>query len=192
MNRTTRLKVLYVVVALSLVGATILFTVRVYPERLWLGGLLCALVLLLPGRLQGAVFRPFFEAARLQRTGQVEEALTHYQEFLADVKKRPWKKACLWLAWTVYTTDLCAMIHNNIAACHLMMGNWADARDACEEALRLDPLYPLPHLSLATIAAVDDEQNAVERHLRKAEKLGVPRHDCGFRDSTRPDLAEQH
>ena len=172
MNRTQRLKVLwFVVLALLLVGVVGL-GYRFDPRRPWLGMLLFGVFLLVPGRLQGLFYRGFFQAAKSQRAGHPDEALSLYEDFLNDVRTHRWMKPLLWLAWTIYTTDVEAMTLNNMAACHLVMGDREACEDACQRALQLDPHYPLPHVTLATLCLLADDQPAAEEHLQQAAELG--------------------
>lgn len=172
MTRTRRLKVLWLVVFALLLVAVVVLGYRFDPERPWLGLLLFGVLLLVPGRLQGLFYRSFFQAAKIQRAGQPDEALVLYQEFLDEVRAHRWMKPLLWLAWTVYTTDVAAMTLNNMGACHLVMGELEAAEEATREALKLDPLYPLPYVTLATLALLNDDQAAAEEHVAKAAELG--------------------
>ena len=56
------------------------------------------LVLLIPGRVQGLVFREHYRGRRLLAAGQPEAALLCFERFLAQIREKPWQKKFIWCA----------------------------------------------------------------------------------------------
>lgn len=168
MTRVARYKIGYLVILAAILGA-IFFLYRM----LGIGVLVVSMLLfLIPGRVQGAYYRDFFKGRHLLAKGEAADALRHFERFLQSLRTEPWRKRLLWLAWSVYTTDAEAMTLNNVGVAHLWRGNYAESEDALREALRVDPLYPLPHLQLAIIALIRDDRDLAERELAEAARLG--------------------
>ena len=172
MTRTDRLKILYVLLlaGLGLLARTVL--VWLFPGRVWLGALLLAPPLLLPGRIQGAYFRPLFTARRSLDAGRPAEALEPLRTFIGELQAHPMRNWLLWLGYSIYTTSAEAMAWNNLGVAHTQLGEWSAAREALERALALDVAYPLPHVNLARLALVDGDREQAERHLATAKALG--------------------
>lgn len=170
MSRTALLKLAYpVVLALLLAGCIALMTVG---DGGW-GLLAVALVLLVPGRVQGAVYRDFFRGRRLLAEGRFAESVACSERFLEKIRRRPGIRHLVWLQWTVYTPSMEAMTLNNLGAAHFNLGNADQAERYLAEALRVDPRYAMPHYNLALIAAVSGDHAEAERRLAEARRLGL-------------------
>ncbi len=168
MTRVTYYKLGYLT-ALILLGGAVAVLVRL------LGGgslLIIAVLLLVPGRVQGICFRDFFTGRRLLDSGEPSAALHHFEDFLQLTRREPWRKKLLWLTWSVYTPDLEAMTLNNIGVSQMTMGNADEAKAAFDDALSLDPKYPLPYFNLAVLATMKADQASAEEALKKANMLG--------------------
>ena len=172
MNRTLRLKTLYVALLAGLGLLTWGVLVWLFPGRLWLGALVLVPPLLVPGRIQGAYFRRLFTARRLLDAGRPAEALEPLRAFIGELQAHPARNRLLWLGFSVYTTSAEAMGWNNLGAAHTQLGEWSAAQDAFERALALDDAYPLPHVNLARLALVRGERDTATRHLATASRLG--------------------
>lgn len=169
MNRTTRYKLGYLLVLAGLaVGAWWLLRSAEGPVPL----IALGLILILPGRIQGYFYRDLFRGRRLLSEGQLEASLEHSERFLATVRRRPGLKSLLWLSWSVYTPDVEAMALNNLGAAHLGLGRLDAATRAFEEALRIDPQYPMPVFNLAVIRQVQGDSDEAARLAEKAGELG--------------------
>jgi hypothetical protein len=118
------------------------------------------------------LFRELFRGRRELDRNNPEVALGHFSSFLNTINAQPWRKAALWLSWSIYTPNVEAMTQNNIGAAQLNLGNLTPAEAALNAALALDPQYPLPHANLALLAALRADSNAVEHHLEAARRLG--------------------
>lgn len=168
MTRVTRYKLGYLI-ALILLGGAVALLVRL------LGGgslLIIGALLLVPGRVQGICLRGFFRGRRLLDSGKPSAALGHLENFLQLIRREPWRKKLLWLTWSVYTPDLEAMTLNNIGVSQMTMGNPDEAKAAFDDALSLDPKYPLPYFNLAVLATMKADQASAEEALTKATRLG--------------------
>lgn len=170
MSRVTKYKIGYVI-ALAALGGCIFALLRVVEPGPWIVATI-ALVLLLPGRVQGLLFRDLFRGRSCLDRDEAESALAHFNSFLSTIKAQPWRRHALWLSWSVYTPDVEAMTWNNIGSAKFGLGDLAAAEGAWNHALSLDPLYPLPHANLALAAATRGEEVAAKRHFGEARALG--------------------
>lgn len=169
-NGTAVRKFIYPVVFVALlVGCFALMTVG---SGGW--GLLAFVVLLLgPGRIQGAPFGDFFRGRRLFAEGKFEESIPCFERFLARIRRRPALKHLVWLQWTVYSTDIEAMTLNNLGGAHMQAGDMDAAERFLVEALRVDPRYGVPYYNLSMIAAARDDREEAERLQAEARRLGM-------------------
>lgn len=170
LSRTTALKIGYCL-ALATVGGVAALTA-------WqMGGkkevlVVLALLLLVPGRIQGAYFRYLLDGRRLLAEGEAKYSLLATQRFLDQIREQPWQKRLLWLSWSVYTTNVEAMALSNIGAAHLELGAWDAAERSLGDALEIDPAYPLPYFNLSVIAELRGERHLAEDFLARAAFLG--------------------
>ena len=170
MSRTTALKIGYVGALFVLAAIAVI--------AIWaLGGsttamLAVGLALLVPGRVQGFVFRDLFRARRLLADGDFAQSLAASQRFLDQIHKHPWQKVLVWLSWTVYTTDVEAMGLNNLGSAHLQCGEWEQASAFFREAIEVDGLYPLPFFNLAVIAELKGDHPEAKELLSAAKRRG--------------------
>jgi tetratricopeptide (TPR) repeat protein len=170
MSRVTRYKIGYVV-ALVALGLLSIPVIR------GLGGgagamLAVAAVLLVPGRVQGVFFRDLFQGRRLLDTGHAAEAVPHLERFLQTVHAEPWRKRLLWLSWSIYTPNVEAMALNNLGAARMRLGQLLEAETAFQEALALDPLYPVPQFNIAILHEMRGDRATAERAVAEATRLG--------------------
>jgi hypothetical protein len=170
LSRVTRYKIGYIM-ALALVGGVVFTAARASDSEPWVVFTI-VLVLLLPGRIQGLLFRDLFRGRRDLDRNSSESALGHFNSFLTTIRAQPWRKPALWLSWSIYTPNVEAMAQNNIGAAQLNLGNLDSAQAALNAALALDSQYPLPHANLALVAALRGDPSTAEHHLEAARKLG--------------------
>jgi len=184
MNRTHRLKILYVVVLLALLAVALLLASRFSPGLGPPAIIAVGLLFFLPGRIQGLFFRDFFRGRRLLGSGLPAEALVPFRLFLEQIERKPWQKRLVWLAWGFYSTDIEAMTWNNIGAAHTELGEWSAAREALGKALAIDGEYPIPHFNLALIASAEGDREQAQREVDAARRLG-------YRETSVDQLTQQ-
>ncbi|HEX8317522.1 tetratricopeptide repeat protein [Longimicrobium sp.] len=172
MNRTTRLKLGYIAVFLTVAALVVTLLVWVAGP---LGFFFAALLTILPGRLQGVFYRDFFRGRRLLAAGKPEEAIPEFERFLETIRDRPGLKKLVWLQWAVYSPDVEVMTLNNLGTAQYHLGELDVAEGYLREALRLDPVYPIAYYNLALIAAERDDDAKAERLLGEAHRLGYTR-----------------
>ncbi len=171
MNRTARRKIQYLAAFLA-IGALV--------AALWRGldlgsvGLaVLALVLMIPGRLHGVLWRELYRGrARLER-GKPHEALAELQRFLERLDRHPRLRRLWWLAWATYTRDGRALALNSIGAAHLELGDLESAEASFRSALELDPEYPIPYANLAALAKARGDAGLAAEHTARARELGL-------------------
>ncbi len=170
MSRTSRLKFAYVlaVVCLGGVAAWLLYSLRFRP---WAVALV-ALLLLVPGRVQGVLWREFFRGRRLLADNDPQGAIGHFERFLSQLRDRPWLKHLIWLSWGTYTRDIEVMTLNNLGAAHLSLGDFEAARRSLDHGRELDPLSPLPYFNLALLEQVQGNPEQSTRLFERARDLG--------------------
>lgn len=170
MNRVARYRAGYVAVLVCGASAVL--------GLLWLldwnpvAVVVLVVVLLVPGRIQGFLFRDLFRGRRELDAGHPSLALRHLAQFLTTLERQPWRRHALWLSWSVYTPSAAAMALNNLGAAHLALGAAEPAARAWREALAIDHLYPLPYANLALVAAADGDSVTAEGLLALARSLG--------------------
>ena len=172
MTRTSRLKLLYVLalVVLGVLAGAIIFWVL--PEHRVLAIIVLALLLFIPGRVQGTLFREHFRGRRLADLGKFEESIRASEAFLATISKEPWRKKAVWLGGVIYSPDIEAMTRNNIGVAAMQLGDIAKADLAFREALAVDREYPIPHFNLAVLATAGGDDVTASRELAEATRLG--------------------
>lgn len=171
MNRTTLLKLatLTLVLIIASLAGFALYSLRVGTPLL----VVIVVVFLVPGRVQGLLWREFFIGRRLFAHGQYTEALPHFERFLEQLKDRPSLRHAVWLGWSFYTLKADVMALTNLGACNLMLGRFDLAEPALKEAIRRDPLAPLPHFNLAQLHHARNEPKEAEKYLALSRKLGL-------------------
>lgn len=170
MSRTARYKWVYVAVLAILAlaaGAAILA----------LGGgiitvIAVALLLLVPGRIQGFYYSDLFTGRRLLDAGEPEKAIPLIERFLESIKRHPQRGKLLWLSWSIYTPSVVAMAINNLGVARLGLGQVNEAEQAFTNALAQDPLYPLPHFNLAIVHELRGNRVGAAESVERARQLG--------------------
>ncbi|HRI87997.1 MAG TPA: hypothetical protein PLJ47_09665 [Candidatus Hydrogenedentes bacterium] len=171
MNRTTRIKIGTLAFLLLLVALALLFAISVQGASIAVT-IAIVLVALVLGRVQGHLWREFFKGRRLMSQGHYAEALAHFDRFLAELESRKWLRHAIWLGWSVYTLRPDVMTLTNIGACDLLLGQFDESERALKEAIRRDPLAPLPHFNLAVLSQVKHQPDCRDEFLRRAQDLG--------------------
>lgn len=170
MTRPTRWKVLYAVALAALgLAAFTLVTVGRFDTALLI---FLAVLLLIPGRINGRLWRSFYTGRRLLDAGNYEDARSEFERFLVRIRERPALKSLVWFVWAVYTRDVEAMTLNNIGAALLNQGHLESAEQYLEKAVRLDPDYPIPHYNLALVEELRGNRTIAAQSLATAQSLG--------------------
>jgi tetratricopeptide (TPR) repeat protein len=130
------------------------------------------LILLIPGRVQGFLYREFFQGRKLLDQRRAVEAIGFFQRFLLVVRSRPWIKRAMWLSWAIYTPDIEAMTLNNIGAANLELGRLDESERALKEALIVDKKYAIPHFNMAVVHEMRGNRMLAENALAEAKRLG--------------------
>ncbi len=134
--------------------------------------LLIPILLLVPGRIQGYYYRNFFNARRLLGRKSYLESTKYNNEFINEIRLKPWKKKLIWLSWGVYSKDIEAMALNNLGSAYLYLGKFSMAEENFNKALELDELYPIPYYNLSILANIENYKDKSEKLYLRAEELG--------------------
>jgi hypothetical protein len=119
MDRVTRRIVGYVALIASLTAAILVLLPWPLSGRHLV---VAALLLLLPGRLQGFLWRDFFRGRHATTRQDFESAEEHFVLFLNKLQHQPRLRSAVFLAWNFYTWNAEAMTRNNIGVCRLNRG----------------------------------------------------------------------
>lgn len=170
MSRTRRRKILYIaaiaVLSVAVVGGLIWSRA---PTWAWV---VVAIALFVPGRIAGYYYRTFLIGRRMMNSRSYSEAIPQFERFLAEVRARPALKKFIWLQAGIYTLDVEAMTLNNIGACHLELGQLELVEEPLRQALFIDPLYPIPYVNLAVLAAQRRDPSTARDAASRAMQLG--------------------
>jgi len=134
--------------------------------------LFTVILLFIPGRIQGLLYRDLFQGQRALAKEQPDTALIHFNKFLERLEAQPWRKWVLWLSWSIYTPSAKAMGLNNVGAALAAKGQIDSAEAAWRQAIAIDPLYSIPHANLAATAAGRGEADLAKNLLSTAATLG--------------------
>jgi tetratricopeptide (TPR) repeat protein len=170
MTRVARYRTSYFVLLAALAGGTYFVIRATGNSRVAFAA--AAVLLLIPGRLQGLFFRPLFRGQRDLTQGKASDAAREFENFLKLLERQPWRQWALWLGWSLYTPSAKAMGFNNLGVAQADLGNEASARHAWESALAIDPLYPAPYANLAALAAAGGNTGQATSLLSQAKQLG--------------------
>lgn len=168
MDRVTRRIIGYIVTLGFLVLA--MFAALPWPPG-W-PHLLAVAALLLPGRVQGVLWRDFFRGRHAMDRHDFVDAQSHFLSFLQKLRQRPQLRYAAFLAWNFYTWSAQAMTCNNLGACHLVQGQLDAAEAMLIRSRELDPGCPLPYFNLAVLAYARGAQAEGERLRALAARLG--------------------
>lgn len=170
MSRTDRAKLAYLLVLLALGGLA--WGVLYLSDYAMGVAALLAVGFLVPGRLQGVVFRELFRGRKALDRGDPVAARGHLEAFLKRLSDKPSRGRAVWLAAWIYTPSAEAMARNNLAIALLELGHVAEAEAELERALAIDPRYPLPWVQRAVIAVMRHDAEEARRCWSAAAALG--------------------
>lgn len=169
MTRITGARIAFVVLLLALAVPTFVL-IRWLDDPRYTVFVIVAL--LVPGRVQGVLLRDLFRGRRQLEQGDAEASIASTTRFLGQLDRRPWLRHAVWLAWSTYTHQLRAMALNNLGTAHLRSGRVDEAERWFDQALALDPLYPLPWFNRAIIAQVREDPDRASAAFAEARRLG--------------------
>ena len=169
MTRTIRYRAAYVV-CMALLAVAAFSVLRAFGSTH--AAVIVVVLLIVPGRVQGLLYRPLFRGQRALASQKPAQALADFHQFLQTIESQPWRKWALWLSWSIYTPHANAMGLNNVGAAHAAMGEIDTAEAAWRQALVVDPLYAIPHANLAATAASRGEADLAAKLLAEAARLG--------------------
>jgi tetratricopeptide (TPR) repeat protein len=169
MTRVAKARIAYIALLLA-IGAPVLSLVSWFDD----GRVAAAavVVLLVPGRIQGALLRNLFRGRRELEAGRPDASIRATTRFLDELQRRPALRHAIWLAWWSYTPHVEAMALNNLGAAHLELGRLDQAERAFADALARDPLYPVPWTNRAVVARARGDVEQATRSLEQARALG--------------------
>ncbi|WP_428380976.1 hypothetical protein [Nevskia ramosa] len=131
-----------------------------------------ALLLFIPGRVQGFYYRDLFTGRRLPDAREPEKAIPFIERFLGSMQRYPHRSKLLWLSWSIYTPSVVAMATNNLGAAQLELGQVNEAEQTFISALAQDPLYPLPHFNMAIVHELRGNRAEAIEAVEMARQLG--------------------
>jgi tetratricopeptide (TPR) repeat protein len=136
-------------------------------EALWAAAGLLALGLIL------VVWGRDFVIGRYRmRRRDWQRALERFKRFEHKLLDNPLSALLMPLYVGIYSFDGVAIARNNIGVCLINLTEMDQAVRWFRAALQRDPLYPVPYINLATIAATRNDAATIQREIRRAVELG--------------------
>ncbi len=120
----------------------------------------------------GWVGRQLFYARLLMRQRKYVEAAQALQRFEAEQESSGFRRLVGVLIAGRYTPNAVAVAENDLGAIASENGRHDVAKKHFERALALDPLYAIPHVNLALLAASAKDGPAAQAAAEKAKALG--------------------
>lgn len=173
MSRTKKYKLMYLVAVILASTIALLFIYK-FKENYYVLSLI-VILLILPGRVQGYLWRDFFIGRRLLSLSKYEEAIQYFETFEHKLRNNKWLKYAIWLAAFIYTRSIMVMTLNNIGACYLELGELEKARNYFESALEEDRESPLPFYNLSIISEIEGFHDLAIKQYNTSVKLGYSR-----------------
>jgi hypothetical protein len=173
-DRVTKSIFAYVAVILGAIG--LIFWILPLPPRWPHVGVVIAL--LVPGRVQGVLWRDFFRGRNAMEENRILQAARHFSQCEAALVRQPRLRYAVFLQWTFYTWNASAMVRNNLAACDMALVRLESAEAGFEQAIAFDQGFPVPYFNLAVVAQANNQPERVEHFLSDAKVRG-------FRGGTR-------
>jgi hypothetical protein len=168
LDRATKSIIAYLAVIVGAI-ALILWALPLPPPR-WPHAVV-VIALLVPGRIQGALWRDFFRGRYAMDQNRVLEAARHFRQFEAALARHPRLRYAIFLQWSFYTWNTHAMVKNNLA-CDMVLGHFESAEAGLEQAIKLDRGYPVPYFNLAVIAQATNQPERAAQLLTDAKARG--------------------
>jgi tetratricopeptide (TPR) repeat protein len=116
--------------------------------------------------------RDWFIARRHAKRNQWAQAITHYQRLEKKLLTARWHRLTVALFPSIYSLDSVAIVRNTIAQCFLQAEDLEQAVSWLRSALQRDPLYAVPYVNLALIAAIRKDETNARREMTRAVQLG--------------------
>ncbi len=158
----------YLFIIMTVLLAVYLLLTRLPPTAAM--ALLCVLVLyVLVLFLWG---RDLFFARRHAKRREWDKALLRFERFEKKLLRASWQRLAVVLYPSIYSLDGVAITRNSIAQVLLNAGELDRAVQWLRSALQRDPLYPVPYVNLALIAARRLDDVGAKREMTRAVQLG--------------------
>jgi len=116
--------------------------------------------------------RDWFIARHHTKRRRWAQAVERYERFEKKMLKARWPKLTVILYLGIYSLDGAAIARNNIGQCLLNAGDLDGSVRWLRAALQRDPLYAVPYVNLAVIAAMRHDETTARREMTRALQLG--------------------
>lgn len=116
--------------------------------------------------------RDFFIARHHAKRRRWTQAVERYERFEKKLLRARWPKLTVVLYLGIYSLDGVAISRNNIGQILLNAGDLDGAVRWLRAALQRDPLYAVPYVNLAVIAAMRRDEATARREMTRALQLG--------------------
>jgi tetratricopeptide (TPR) repeat protein len=134
---------------------------------------LAAVLCLVPGRVNGWLWRDLYRSRRLLELGRFQEAEQASTRAIAAFRARPWLLHLRWLVGMVNTRHPDATAFNNRAAARIALGDLDRAGADLYTAVTIDPTYALAHANLAGLLHATGDELGAASHRAQAVALGL-------------------
>lgn len=174
MSRPLKYRLIYVGAVAIILAVSAVVAHGVFPDAPMAVLLTVAILLFIPGRIEGLFYSDLLRGRRLFADGKWQAALDHFAAFHAQINQHPWRKRLFWLTGTIFSPNLEATTLNYLGATLVELERFDEATDKFRAAIKLDPKFALPHFNLAVIEAVANHETRAAARLAKARELGHP------------------
>lgn len=116
--------------------------------------------------------RDLFFARRAAKRRDWEKAQARYEKLEKKLQRARWHRLTVVLYPSIYSFDGVAIMRNNIAQMLMNVGDLDRAVQWLRSALQRDPLYPVPYVNLALVAAKRRDEAGARREMTRAVQLG--------------------
>jgi predicted Zn-dependent protease len=114
----------------------------------------------------------WFIARRHASRRRWPQAIERYERFEKKLRNGLFARLSILLYLGIYSVDGIAVTRNAIGQVMLGAGDLDGAVRRLRAALQQDPLYPVPYVNLAVIAAKRNDEAAARREMTRALQLG--------------------
>lgn len=158
----------YLFIIMTAMVAVYLLLTRL-PGRAALALLAVFVLLLIVAAIWG---RDWFIARRHARARRWSQAIERYERFEKKLHNPVFARLSVVLYLGIYSLDGVAVARNAIGQALLNSGDYDSAVRRLRTALQSDPLYPVPYVNLAVIAAMRSDETTARREMTRALQLG--------------------
>jgi tetratricopeptide (TPR) repeat protein len=175
MTRTDILKGVYVARVAGLIASGAGVVVAAQHDQIVLAAAsaMLFLTLLLSGTVQAFFWAELLAGLHELHRRNFSASKAHSEQFLAELRDRPWLARLIWLGTSSYSVSAEAMALNNLGTAELELGEVDAARNHFNEAIAADLKCPLPYRNMGLLVLREGSTDGAGPWFEKAVALGL-------------------